>query len=210
MGAKIFDKRKHVGDLEIRVTQDSISLHLHNKLNKGCIFYFKIRCLFVSSPLYNDKYFIQCNFARLLQHAFLITIYIWSDTVVLICVIASTCDVCCFVCQVSCAEMSFTCAFKCLDFLQVTSRIVLMAWGWVGLGASFFQKFFFTSRQVILSFYNPVSSILKKKEELSLLNALRSVDKHLCTNAKWWCCSGLWCAKLCETELSPTPQLFNI
>jgi len=110
---EVLDKRKQVGNLEIRVTQSSISLYLHNKR----WIYFKLRCLFESSPLCNYKYLIQCNSARVLQHTFLRTWCIWSDTVILICVIASTCAVCLLVCQVSCAEMSCMCAFKYLDLL---------------------------------------------------------------------------------------------
>lgn len=110
---EVLDKRKQVGNLEIRVTRFSINLYLHNIL----WIYFKLRCLFESSPLCNYKYLIQCNFARVLQHTFLRTWCMWSDTEILMCVIASACGVCLLVCQFSCAEMSCTCAFKYLGLL---------------------------------------------------------------------------------------------
>lgn len=124
---EVLEKSKQMDSLENKVIRKSISLYLHNKLNKDCIFLKKPRSLFVSSPLCNYKYFLQCNFASVLQCAFLITVYIWSDTVVLICVTASTCDVCLLVCQVICAERRWAYGFKYLGLLYTTSRMLLMS-----------------------------------------------------------------------------------
>lgn len=109
---EVLDKSRRLESLERTRKQGHREVHqlipAPQPVNKDCIFIFKIRCSFVSSPLCNYKYFSKCNFASALQCAFLITASIGSDTVVLICVIASTCDVCPSVCQVICAEMSWT------------------------------------------------------------------------------------------------------
>lgn len=117
----VLDKSKKMESLERTRKQGHREVHQlvppPQPVNKDCIFMVKIRCSFLSSPLCNYKYFSPCNFASVLQCSFLITISIWSDTIVLICVMASTCDVCPSVCQVICAEKSWTYGLKYLGLL---------------------------------------------------------------------------------------------
>lgn len=103
---EVLDKSKEMESLETTRKQGHREVHqlvpAPQPVNKCCIFILKIRCSFVSSPLCNYKFFGQCNFASVWQCTFLMRVSTWSDTVVLICVMASTCDVCPSVCQAVC------------------------------------------------------------------------------------------------------------
>lgn len=108
---EVLDESKKIENLERATKQGHREVHQFvpapQPVNKDCIFILKwaVHLCQVHSAIIT---ILVSTFASVLQCAVLLALSICSDTLVLICVIASTCDVCPSVCQVICAEMSWT------------------------------------------------------------------------------------------------------